>query len=77
MNFTNFPPFDSFNFILVVVQQLTKMVHFFFCTKVIIKEKTTDVFSNHVFQYHGPPLEEIICDVDHTLHPSYGNSLSY
>jgi hypothetical protein len=30
----------------------------FFGTKVIINEKKTNIFSNHVFQYHGPLLRK-------------------
>jgi hypothetical protein len=53
------PPSNSFNSILVVVDRLTKMVHFIPCNKTIISKKIAKLFLNHVFQYHGL-LEDIV-----------------
>ncbi len=58
---TNLSPFNSYDSILVVVDHLTKMVHFIPCTKTITDEITTKLFFDHVFQYHGL-LEDIIFD---------------
>ncbi len=60
----NLSPFSSYDSILVVVDHLTKMVHFIMCTKTIINERTTKLFFDHVFQYHGLP-ENIIFDHGH------------
>jgi hypothetical protein len=49
------PPFNSYDSILVVVDCLTKMVHFISCIKTIIGEGTTKLFLDHVFWYHGLP----------------------
>jgi hypothetical protein len=43
----------------VMVDCLTNMVNFIPCTKTIIGGKTTKLFLDHVFQYHGL-LENII-----------------
>jgi hypothetical protein len=45
--------FNSCDSILVVVDCLTTMVHFIFCTKIIISKITSKLFFNHVFRYHG------------------------
>jgi hypothetical protein len=58
---TNIPPSSSYDSILVVVDHLTKMVHFIPCIKTIIGEGTTKLFLDHVFQYHGHP-KDIISD---------------
>jgi glycosylphosphatidylinositol phospholipase D len=55
------PPYNSFNSILVVVDRLTKMFHFIFCNKMIIGEKITKLFLDHVFSYHSFP-QDIIYD---------------
>jgi hypothetical protein len=52
---TDLPPFNSYDSILVVVDHLTKMVHFISCTKTITNKGTTKLFFDHVFQYHGLP----------------------
>jgi len=71
------PFFVSFDSILVVVDRLTKMVHFIPCNKTITNKKTTKLFFNHVFWYHGL-LENIVFDRGHNLHPSSrGSSLNY
>jgi hypothetical protein len=53
------PPFNSYDSILVVVDHLMKMFHFIPYTKTIINERTTKLFFDHVFRYHGP-FEDII-----------------
>jgi hypothetical protein len=58
---TNFPHSKSYNSILVMVDHLTKMVHFIPYNKTRINEKITKLIFYHVFQYHGPP-ENIIFD---------------
>jgi hypothetical protein len=58
---TNLPPFHSFNSILVVVDRLTKMIHFIPCNKIIIGKKRVKLFFDHVFQYHDLP-KDIIFD---------------
>jgi len=71
------PFFVSFDSILVVVDRSTKMVHFIPCNKTITNKKTTKLFFNHVFWYHGP-FENIVFDRGHSLHPSSrGSSLNY
>jgi hypothetical protein len=58
---TNLPPSNFYDFILMVMDYLTKMAHFIPCTKTIINEGTIKLFFDHVFQYHGL-LEDIIFD---------------
>ncbi len=43
---------NSFDSIPAAVDGLTKMVHFIPCNKLIIGERTTKLFFDHVFQYH-------------------------
>jgi len=62
------PPFSFYDSILVVVDHLMKMVHFISCTKTINGERTSKLFVNHVFWYHGF-LENII--FDHQLKFAY------
>jgi len=65
MNFiTNFPPSDSYDSILVVVDYLMKMIHFIPCAKTITSEITTKLFLDHVFRYHNLPKDIIF---DHGL----------
>ena len=45
-------PLKDFDFIFVVVDQLTKMVHFVPRNKRIIGEKTTKLFIDNVYKYH-------------------------
>jgi hypothetical protein len=74
---TNLPPSNSYDSILVVVDCLTKMVHFISCTKIIIGEGTTKLFLDHAFRYHGP-FEDIFSNCGLGLHPSFGSdSLSF
>jgi hypothetical protein len=56
---TNLSPSYSYDSILVVVDYLTKMIHFIPYTKTIINERTTMSFLDHVFQYHGLPNDII------------------
>ncbi len=55
------PPSSSYDSIMVVVDHLTKMVHFILCTKTITRESTIKLFLDRVFRYHGL-LEDIIYD---------------
>jgi hypothetical protein len=57
----NLSHFKSCNSILVVVDHLTKMVHFILYNKTRIDEKITKLIFYHVFQYPGLP-KNIICD---------------
>jgi hypothetical protein len=50
---TDLPPSSFYDFVLVVVDYLTKMVHFISCTKIIIGKGTTKLFLDDVFRYHG------------------------
>jgi len=50
---TYLPPFNSYDFVLVVVDCLTKMAHIILYTKIITSEGTSKLFLDHVFQYHG------------------------
>jgi len=52
---TDLPPSNSYDFILVTVDHLTKMAHFIPSTKIITNEGRTKLFLDHVFQYHGLP----------------------
>jgi hypothetical protein len=56
---TNLPLSSFYISILVVVDHLTKMVHFIPCTKTISNKRTTKLFLNHVFQYHVLPQDII------------------
>jgi hypothetical protein len=62
MNFIiNLPPSNSYDSILVaVVDHLTKMAHIIPYTKTITSKRTTKLFLDHVFQYHGLPKDIII-----------------
>jgi hypothetical protein len=60
-SWTNFPLSNSYDSILMVVDHLTKMVHFIPYTKTIISKGTTKLFLDHVFRYDGL-LKDIICD---------------
>ncbi len=51
----DFPQFNSFDSILLVVDHLTKMVRLILCNKSITTEKTVKLFLDHVFRYHGFP----------------------
>ncbi len=53
------PPSSSYDYILVLVDCLTKMVHFISCTKKIFSKGTTKLFLDHVFQCHGL-LENVV-----------------
>jgi hypothetical protein len=49
------PPSSFYDSIWVVVDQLTKMDHFILCTKTITDKRTTNLFLDHIFRYHGFP----------------------
>jgi len=53
------PPSNSFYSILVVVDHLTKKVHFIPCNEIIIGENITKLFFDHVFRYQGLPKDII------------------
>jgi hypothetical protein len=57
----DFPRFNSFDSIMVVVDRFMKMVHFIPYNKSITNEKTVTLFLDHVFHYDGLP-ENIVCD---------------
>ncbi len=57
----DFPWFNSFDSILMVVDHLTNMVHFIPYNKSITNEKTIKLFLDHVFCCHGF-LENIVFD---------------
>jgi hypothetical protein len=58
---TDLPPSNSYDYVLVVVDCLTKMAHFISCTKIITSKGTTKLLFDHVFWYHGF-FENIISD---------------
>jgi hypothetical protein len=58
---TNLPPSSSYDSILVVVDCLMKTVHFILCIEIITSKRTTKLFLDHVFQYHGL-FKDIIFD---------------
>ena len=60
---TDLPESDGKTAIAVFVDRLTKMVHFFPCTKEITAAEYAHLFVNQVFRLHGMP-EVIISDRD-------------
>jgi hypothetical protein len=67
------PPSCSYDSILVVVvDRLTKMVHFISCTKIITGKGTSKIFLHHVFRYHG--LKILFFIVGFNLHISFENN---
>jgi hypothetical protein len=54
---TNLSPFNSYDSILMVVDHLTKMVHFSPCTKIITHKGTSKLLFDHVFGYHSLSLK--------------------
>lgn len=50
---TDLPPLESFDLIYVVVNQLTKMTYFIPSKKIITGEKTTILFLDNIYRYHG------------------------
>ena len=60
---TDFPESEGKTAIAVFVDRLTKMVHFFPCTKEITTTKYARLFVNQVFRLHGMP-EAIVSDRD-------------
>jgi hypothetical protein len=47
--------------IFVVVDRLTKMVHFISCNKTVIGEETTKLFLNNIYRIHRLP-NDIVSD---------------
>ena len=60
---TDLPESDGKTAIAVFVDRLTKMVHFFPCTKETTAAEYARLFVNQVFRFHGMP-EVIILDRD-------------
>ena len=60
---TDLPESDGKTAVAVFVDRLTKMVHFFPCTKEITAAQYARLFVNQVFRLHGMP-EVIISDRD-------------
>ena len=60
---TDLPESDGKTAVAVFVDRLTKMVHFFPCTKEITAAEYARLFVNQVFRLHGMP-EVIISDRD-------------
>ncbi len=51
---SNLPPFNFYDYVLVVVNHFTKIGHFTFCTKTITSERITKLFVDHVFLLSWP-----------------------
>ena len=60
---TDLPELEGKTTVVVFVDGLTKMVHFFLCTKEITVSEYARLFINQVFKPHGM-LEVIISDHD-------------
>jgi hypothetical protein len=58
---TELPNSKAFYSIFVVVDQLTKMAHFMPCNKTITDAKTSRLFIDNIYKYHGLP-DDIISD---------------
>ena len=58
---TYLPPSNSFDSIFVVVDQLTKMAHFFPCKKTLSSKDIARFFLDNVYRYHGLP-DDIVSD---------------
>src|SRR4051794_19521962 len=58
---TDLPPSATFDAIRVVVDRLTKMVHFIPYRKSISGEETAKLFLDNMYRYHGLP-DDIISD---------------
>ena len=58
---TDLPELEGKTAVVVFVDRLIKMVHFFPCTKEITATKYAHLFVNQVFRLHGMP-EVIISD---------------
>jgi hypothetical protein len=57
----------------VVVDRLTKMVHFIPCTKTITREETVKLFLDNICHIHGLP-NDIILDMGFNLLPISGEA---
>jgi hypothetical protein len=65
----------AFDSIFVVVDRLTKMVHFMPCNKTVTGEETAILFMDNIYKYHGFP-DDIISDHVHNSPRSFGNHYS-
>jgi hypothetical protein len=52
---TDLPLANGKDSIFVVVDRLTKMIHFIPCTKPIIGEETAKLFLDNIYRIHGFP----------------------
>jgi hypothetical protein len=78
MNFiTYFLPFNSFDLVVVVVNQLTNMVNCIHCTKTLIDKIKIKIFLVHVFQNINVPKDIIKNIVDLNLLPSFERTYIY
>jgi hypothetical protein len=50
---TDLPSLRNFDGIFVIVDRLTKTMHFVPCNKTIIREETVRLFVDNVYRYHG------------------------
>ena len=55
------PPSNTFYYICVVVDRVSKMAHFAPCKKIITSEDTTKLFIDNIYRYHGLP-DDIVFD---------------
>jgi hypothetical protein len=52
---TYLPSSKAFDSIFVVVDQLTKIVHFMPYNKIVTREETAKFFMDNIYKYHGLP----------------------
>jgi hypothetical protein len=64
----------AFDSIFVVVDRLTKMVHFIPCNKMVIGEEIARFFMDNIYKYHGLP-DDIISDCGSQFTPKFWQSL--
>ena len=57
----NLPPFNTFDYICVIVDQFSNMAHFVPCKKTISGEDTAKLFIDNIYWYHGLP-DDIVSD---------------
>ena len=58
------PEIDGFDQLLVVVDRVTKRVHFVPCSQHLTAQQCADLFIQHIFRLHGLP-KTILSDRDH------------
>jgi hypothetical protein len=56
---TNLPSSKAFDSIFVVVDRLTKMVHFMPCNKTVTSKEIAKLFMDNIYKYHGLPYDII------------------